>query len=184
MDSSPKKNRKSTLKTKTPIKRRIPLRAKPKEKTKFEISEVKVKKRIPDKYSKKKLTEKLDRIFSVYIRIKYADNRGYCRCISCGKVHYWKDIQCGHYMSRRYFSTRWSEDNCRPQDVSCNIFNQGNIQMYRIALIKEIGEQRVNLIEARAMQENSKYGEFELNAMIQHYTKEVERIAKEKGIEL
>ena len=56
--------------------------------------------------------------------------------------------------------------------------------MYRIALVKEIGEQRVNLIEARAMQETCKYGEFELNAMIKHYTKEVERISKEKGIEL
>lgn len=87
-------------------------------------------------------------------------------------------------MSRRYFSTRWSEDNCRPQCVACNIFNQGNIQMYRIGLIKEIGEQRVSLIEARAMQETCKYSEFELNAMIQHYQKEVNRIAKEKGIEL
>ena len=87
-------------------------------------------------------------------------------------------------MSRRYRSVRWSEDNCRPQCVACNIFNQGNIQMYRIALVKEIGEQRVSLIEARAMQETCKYGEFELNTMIKHYTKEVERIAKEKGIEL
>jgi hypothetical protein len=56
--------------------------------------------------------------------------------------------------------------------------------MYRIALIKEIGEQRVSLIEARARQETFKYSEFELNAMIQHYQKEVERIVKEKGIEL
>lgn len=56
--------------------------------------------------------------------------------------------------------------------------------MYRHALIKQIGEQRVNLVEARARQETFKYGEFELNALIQHYTKEVGRIAKEKGIEL
>ena len=177
-------NRKNSLKTSTPLKRKAPLRSKPKEKSKFEVSEIKTKKKLQNKFSKKKLIEKLDEVFSKYIRLKYADSRGFCRCISCGKPHYWKEIQCGHYMSRRYFSTRWSEDNCRPQDVACNIFNQGNIQMYRIGLIKEIGEQRVNLVEARAMQETSKYGEFELNAMIQHYTKEVLRIAKEKGIEL
>ena len=178
--------KKSSLTTKQPLRRKTPLRAKypAKEKSKFDATEVKTKKKLPNKFSKKKLTEKLDEIFSKYIRLKYSDKNGYCRCISCGKPHYWKDIQNGHYMSRRYMSTRWAEDNCRPQDIACNIFNQGNIQMYRIALIKEIGEQRVSLIEARARQENCKYSEFELNAMIQHYTKEVERIAKEKGIEL
>ena len=177
-------NRKSCLKTKTPIKRKTPLRAKPKEKSKFEATEVKVSKKVPNKWSKKKLVEKLDRIFSQYIRLKYSDSRGICQCISCMKRQPWNEIQNGHYMSRRYFSTRWSEDNCRPQCVGCNIFNQGNIQAYRVALIKQIGEQRVNLVEARARQETFKYGEFELNAMIQHYTKEVERIAKEKGIDI
>lgn len=179
--------RKTPLKTKSPLRSKSYLKSKPKskqEKSKFEVTEIKTKKKIPNKYSRKKLTEKLDEIFSKYIRLKYADSRGYCHCISCGSYHNWKSIQNGHYMSRRYFSTRWSEDNCRPQCVACNIFNQGNIQMYRIGLIKEIGEQRVNLIEARARQETCKYSEFELNAMIQHYQKEVNRIAKEKGIEL
>ena len=171
---------------KTPLKRKTPLRSTrfPKKENVFKNTEVKTKKKIQNKYSKKKLTEKLDEIFSKYIRLKYADYSGYCHCISCGGYHHWKSIQNGHYMSRRWLPTRWSEDNCRPQCVACNIFNQGNIQMYRIALIKEIGEQRVNLVEARARQETCKYGEFELNAMIQHYTKEVERISKEKGIDL
>ena len=179
--------RKTPLRAKSPLQRKSWIKSKSKskpERSKFEATEVKTKKKLPDKYSKKKLTEKLDEIFSRYIRLKYSDGRGYCHCISCGGYHYWKDIQNGHYMSRRYRSVRWSEDNCRPQCVACNIFNQGNIQMYRIALVKEIGEQRVSLIEARAMQDTCKYGEFELNAMIKHYTKEVERIAKEKGIEL
>lgn len=134
--------------------------------------------------SKSKLMEDLDRVFSRYIRIKYAMPNGYCRCISCGRIHYWKEIQNGHYMSRRYLSTRWSEDNCRPQCVACNIFNQGNAQAYRVALVKEIGEQRVNLIEARARQETCKYSQFEIETLITHYKKEVERIANEKGIEL
>lgn len=177
--------KKKTLDSKTPLRRKKALQNKPKKDDgKFSRTETKAKKSLPKKLSKKKLIEKLDRIFSVYIRIKYSDDRGYCRCISCGKIHHWKDIQCGHYMSRRYMSTRWSEDNCRPQDVACNIFNQGAIQAYRVALVKQIGEQRVNLIEARARQETCKYGEFELNTLIHHYKNEVERIAKEKGIVL
>lgn len=171
-------NQSKSLKTNTPLKRKTPLRSKPKQKSKTD------NKKMPGKSSKKKLIDKLDRIFSQYIRLKYSDSKGLCQCISCTTRKPWNEIQNGHYMSRRYFSTRWSEDNCRPQCVACNIFNQGNIQAYRVSLIKQIGEQRVNLVEARARQETFKYGVFELNAMIQHYTKEVERIAKEKGIEL
>ena len=87
-------------------------------------------------------------------------------------------------MSRRYMSTRFSEDNCRPQCVACNIFNQGNIQMYRRTLIKQIGEARVDIIEARARTEKKNWSLFEYQQAIEYYTKEVERLAKEKLIEL
>ena len=134
--------------------------------------------------SKSKLRDKLDAIFSKYIRLKYSDKNGYCRCISCGKVFFWKDIQNGHYMSRRYMSTRFSEDNCRPQCVACNIFNQGNIQMYRRALIKQIGEQRVDLIEIRAKQESKNWSLFEYQTMIDFYNKEVNKLLEEKNLTL
>lgn len=134
--------------------------------------------------SKPKLIKELDAWFSRYIRLKYSDSRGYCRCISCGKVYFWKEIQNGHYMSRRYMSTRFSEDNCRPQGVECNIFNQGAIQMYRRALIKEIGEQRVDLIEVRARQENKNWSLFELKQLIEYYKKEVEKLLYEKNLTL
>lgn len=134
--------------------------------------------------SKPKLIRELDVWFSRYIRLKYSDSRGYCRCISCGKVYFWKEIQNGHYMSRRYMSTRFSEDNCRPQGVECNIFNQGAIQMYRRALIKEIGEQRVDLIEVRARQENKNWSLFELKQLIEYYKKEVEKLLDEKNLTL
>lgn len=134
--------------------------------------------------SKPKLIKELDAWFSRYIRLKYSDSRGYCRCISCGKVYFWKEIQNGHYMSRRYMSTRFSEDNCRPQGVECNIFNQGAIQMYRRALIKEIGEQRVDLIEVRARQENKNWSLFELKQLIEYYKKEVDKLLDEKNLTL
>ena len=85
-------------------------------------------------------------------------------------------------MSRRYFSTRYSEDNCRPQGVECNIFNQGAIQMYRRALIKEIGEQRVDLIEVRARQERKNWSIFELQQLIEYYKKEVKKLLEEKNL--
>ena len=74
----------------------------------FDKAGVTVKKK-PD-YKKK-----LDEVFSKYIRLKYAMPNGMCQCISCGSFKHWKEIQNGHYMSRRYMSTRFDEDNCRPQ---------------------------------------------------------------------
>ena len=167
------------LKRKTPLKR-TPIKKTPWDKAKKEQEKKKAKAGL----SKSKLRDKLDAVFSKYIRLKYSDDKGYCRCISCGKVYPWKEIQNGHYMSRRYMSTRFSEDNCRPQCVACNIFNQGNIQMYRRALIKQIGEQRVDLIEARARTENKNWSLFEYSQLIAFYQKEVDKIAKDKGINL
>ena len=134
--------------------------------------------------SKPKHIKELDVWFSSYIRLRYSDSRGYWRCIRFGKVYFWKEIQNGHYMSRRYMSTRFSEDNCRPQGVECNIFNQGAIQMYRRALIKEIGEQRVDLIEVRARQENKNWSWFELKQLIEYYKKEVEKLLDKKNLTL
>lgn len=155
---------------KSPLKRKTALKAKSG-----------MKKSKP-KTLKSKLMKELDDIFSKYIRLKYSDDNGYCRCISCGKVFFWKNIQNGHYMSRRYMSTRWSEDNCRPQCVACNMFNQGNIQMYRRGLIKQIGEQRVDLVEALARQASDKKSEFEYAAMIKDFKKEVIALLKKKGL--
>lgn len=169
-----------TLKRNKPLKR-TPFKKTPPWEAKAKELE---KKKAKAGLSKPKLRDKLDAVFSKYIRLKYSDAKGYCRCISCGKILPWKEIQNGHYMSRRYMSTRFCEDNCRPQCVACNIFNQGNIQMYRRGLIKQIGEQRVNLVEVRARTENKNWSLFEYNQLIAYYQKEVERLAKEKGIYL
>lgn len=154
-------------------------RRKPKKKDKplplFEKAGIKVKKK-PD------LKKKLDDIFSKYIRLKYAMPNGMCQCISCNRFKPWKEIQNGHYMSRRYMSTRYDEDNCRPQCVACNIFNQGNAQMFRRGLVAQIGQQRVDMVEYRARNDTRRYTDFEYNALIKHYSERVKELRKEKGL--
>ena len=81
-------------------------------------------------------------------------------------------------------STRFAEDNCRPQCVACNIFNQGNIQMYRRALVRSIGEQRVDMIEVRARQERREWSLFDLKHMIDFYKKEVDRLLLDRSLSL
>lgn len=83
-----------------------------------------------------KLKKELDRIFSLYIRQKYPK-----RCYTCGKTEV--TLQCGHFVSRQYLATRWSEDNCRPQCVGCNLFGNGKPLDFEENLKKELGEDRV-----------------------------------------
>lgn len=134
------------------------------------------------KKRKVNLKAKLDTQFSFFIRARDAMPSGFAKCISCGKIHFWRDLQCGHYMSRRYMATRFDEDNCHAQCVACNMFNQGNIQGYRRGLLEKIGEKRINLIEVKAMSMTRQYSDFEYKELIKYYKLRTEKLRKEKGI--
>lgn len=85
---------------------------------------------------------KCDRAFSQLVRLTYADNKGKCRCVTCEYVGFWKKdgIQCGHYYSRRKFSTRWDIDNAYPQCVYCNQNLGGNMENFTDSLLEARGE--------------------------------------------
>ena len=63
--------------------------------------------RTAKKPTRSKLVKKLDVVFSQYIRLSNADNNGYCNCVTCNKTFFWKEIQAGHFMSRKHYSIRW-----------------------------------------------------------------------------
>ena len=84
------------------------------------------------KPTRSKLIKKLDVVFSQYIRLSNADNRGMCTCVTCNKQFHWKNIQAGHFMSRKHYSTRWNENNVKPQCVGCNMFKSGEQYKYSI----------------------------------------------------
>ena len=83
------------------------------------------------KTQRKKLIEKLDKIFSIYIRRRNAVN-DVAECFTCGKQDHWKKLQNGHFQSRKHYSTRWQEQNCQVQCASCNVFRYG--EQYKFAL--------------------------------------------------
>lgn len=82
----------------------------------------------------------LDRLFSLYIREKYPKE-----CYTCRNTGV--RLQNGHFISRMYLSTRWSEDNCRPQCQVCNMLQQGRIVDFEEHLIREIGAERVQALK-------------------------------------
>ena len=88
-----------------------------------------------------KLKHELDAIFSKYIRAKYPKV-----CFTCGKKG---TLQCGHFVARSYLSTRFDEDNCRPQCVGCNIFGGGKPLDFEENLRSELGNKRVDALKKK-----------------------------------
>lgn len=124
---------------------------------------------------------KLDRIFSEYIRLRDADNNGYIRCISCGKVVFWKDADNGHFINRKHMSLRFSETNCNAQCRSCNRFDEGNMTGYNIGMIKKYGQQTVNLLILAKNQQN-KISDAEYQILIKNYQQKIKEIKKQKNL--
>lgn len=95
----------------------------------------------------KKLIAKADRLFSLLVRQSNSFGE-YCKCYTCKRVHRWKEMDCGHYISRVYLATRWDERNCRVQCKKCNRWLHGNREIFRERLVKEYGENVVKEMEA------------------------------------
>lgn len=140
----------------------------------FEAAGIKVRKQ-PD------LKAKLDKEFSLYIRLRDAMPNGFFRCISCNEIKPFEQADCGHYINRQHMSTRFDEMNCNAQCRKCNRFMEGNIQGYRQGLIAKYGEQRVLLLEAKKNQ-TRKYSDFEYKELIKYYKALNAKLRKEKGI--
>lgn len=126
--------------------------------------------------SKPQLTKALDAVFSRYIRLLYSED-GYVSCVTCGKTDEIKNMQNGHYVSRRFYSTRWDIDNCRPQCYSCNIGLAGNYASYSLFMIKEYGQDILQELIDRSKVPYT-MTKIDLIDKIEHYTKIVKGMDK------
>ena len=123
------------------------------------------------KPTRSKLVKKLDTVFSQYIRRSNADNNGYCTCVTCNKAFHWKEIQAGHFMSRKHYSIRWDERNVKPQCVTCNVYRAGEQYKYSIFLGKELS----NVLYLQS-KEIVKFTNYELEDMINDYSERLKKI--------
>jgi hypothetical protein len=135
------------------------------------------------KLTYKDLEKKLDRIFSEYVRLSntVTPESEYCRCITCGKIYHWKEIHCGHFISRSVKATRFNEINCNPQCVNCNSFNQGKWLDYEQALIEKHGLEAVESLKKIARM-GGKLDTLWVQTRIAEYSSAVCRLKHEKGI--
>jgi len=120
------------------------------------------------KLSRSKLIKKLDKVFSLYIRQRYAKNE-IAQCFTCGKKNHWKKLQCGHFQSRKHYSTRWDEINCQVQCAKCNVFNYGEQFVFSKNLDMEYGKGCSESLYYKSKQ-IVKYSTNDINELINKYT--------------
>lgn len=164
------------------LKRKTPLRAKARPKSKYEVSEISTSKYVTDK---KKHINELDTVFQFYVRLRDSLSSGVCCCISCGNYVPFAKIQAGHFRSRKNMSTRWNEDNVNGECAVCNLEMRDGDHLldYRIHLIEKIGEAKVRWLESYS-KVPYKWDDFELVIKIKEYCKKCQELSKEKGIPL
>lgn len=102
------------------------------------------------KNARKVLIYELDRIFSLYIRLKDSI-RGMARCVTCGSVRHYKEMQNGHFIPRGKFATRWDEMNCHVQCPECNEGLNGNLVQYRRYMNMKYGVQAVQDLQLKSV---------------------------------
>ena len=131
-----------------------------------------------------KLKKELDTIFSVFIRLREANEFGYCQCHTCGVVRHYKDgMQNGHFQSRKHLATRFSEDgNCEVQCIKCNIFGSGEQYLFSIRLDEKYGEGRAEELQVLA-RTTLKISRVEYEEKISYYKSLVKNLKEEKEIE-
>lgn len=125
------------------------------------------------------LQQRLDIVFSEYIRLRDANENGFCRCVTCGNMWQWRLIQNGHYIDRRHIASRYDERNCHAQCPKCNIGLRGNLETYKRTIVEKYGVKTLEELES-AKRSVKKWTVSDYQDRIAYYKTEVKRIKKEK----
>lgn len=86
--------------------------------------------------SRKSLVKEADRVFSLYVRNRGA-TYGHNHCYTCPAYLPIEELQAGHFIPRRYFSTRWHPLNVWSQCNTCNVDLSGNLTKYENKLVAQ-----------------------------------------------
>jgi len=140
------------------IKRKTPIKRKPIKKKTAKKQSTKKLKSIP------KLLKEAQQVFNKYIRTR---DEGLV-CISCGSD---KANQAGHWISVKQSSAlRYHEWNVNLQCAGCNLYLHGNQVMYRVGLVRKIGEKAVAELESMYINQRiKKWDRSELEDIINKY---------------
>lgn len=123
------------------------------------------------------MKEKLDIIFSKFIRLRDTDEYGYCNCFTCGGNFYYYNLECGHFRSRRHLGTRWYQENAHAQCRECN--QKEDIGAMMIAMINRHGIETAEEIISIS-KKDFKFSKQDYEDMYHHYRNLVSELLEDK----
>lgn len=131
-----------------------------------------------------KAEEKLWKWFSKYIRLRDCPtgSHGFARCITCGKIYDFREMDCGHYIKRKWKSVKYDETNNHAQCTSCNSYEDGEVAKYRIAIIEKYGEDAIIDLEERSREIFKKPYYAEVEALATYYRIKAKEEAERVGV--
>ena len=122
-------------------------------------------------------TKALDTIQKL-VRLKAADDNGYCTCVTCGSVDKWTCFDGGHYIPKGC-SSYWSlvEENVHPQCKGCNGFGMKYgtaVQQYTLYMVDTYGREFVDEME-RKKKDEVKYYKRDYEDMIKEWNEQIKQ---------
>lgn len=124
--------------------------------------------------SRKLSKKKADKYFSKYIRLRDSKN-GLSQCITCGAWKSWKEMDCGHFISRRFRATRYDEKNAHSQCKKCNRFQNGNQFQHGVKIDEKYGEGTAEKLLQKSKM-FSKRTQFDYECIAELYKEKIEQL--------
>lgn len=113
------------------------------------------------KSERKKLVEKLDAVFSKFIRER---DSGICPICRKREVE-----QCFHLITRAKYNTRWDTDNCFGSCAGCNYAHEYNPHPATLYWIQKYSQQAYEDLVLKSNQ-IAKFSNEQLEEMIERFT--------------
>ncbi|MGH1470143.1 MAG: recombination protein NinG [Cellvibrionaceae bacterium] len=96
----------------------------------------------------KTLRAKCLEALQLLVRVKAANDNGYCKCVTCGIEKPWNEMDGGHFIPKGSSSyLALVEENVHPQCKGCNGFGMKHgsaAQEYTLWMIKTYGKDEVD----------------------------------------
>lgn len=132
-----------------------------------------------------KLVDQVATRLQLLVRLKAANDQGFCNCVTCGAYKHYKDLQGGHYIPRGCSETKLMEENVHPQCQSCNGFGMkygSAAQAYTLYMQDMYGREFVeHLIECQKAKRPVKWSRSELDEMLISINEQIRENQKKVG---
>ena len=89
------------------------------------------------------------------VRMKAADDSGYCQCVTCDKTLHYKEMQGGHFIERKKIAVKLVEENIHPQCFGCNHFGMKKASVvldYKNYMVEMYGRDGAEKLELQSKQ--------------------------------